>query len=108
MDHPFERRRGEGGGRLRVLGRNDPTGPRGRCGPKTFSVPLEGKVVDVYPGGKFLVETQPETSDEPMTIQAHLSGKLRRYRIKVVLGDRVTVEVSPYDLKKGRITYRFK
>lgn len=71
-------------------------------------IPLEGKVVDVYPGGKFLVETQPEAEGEPMTIQAHLSGKLRRYRIKVVLGDRVTVEVSPYDLKKGRITYRHK
>jgi len=71
-------------------------------------IPLEGKVVDVYPGGKFLVETQPEAEGESMTVQAHLSGKLRRYRIKVVLGDRVTVEVSPYDLKKGRITYRHK
>jgi len=71
-------------------------------------IPLEGKVVEVYPGGKFLVETAPDANGNQMTVQAHLSGKLRRFRIKVVLGDRVTVEVSPYDLTKGRITYRHK
>ena len=41
-------------------------------------------------------------------VQAHLAGKLRRYRIRVVLGDKVTVAVSPYDLTKGRITFRHK
>lgn len=58
---------------------------------------------EVYPGGAFLVVTDPGTK-----VHAHLSGKLRRFRIRVVLGDRVTVEVSPYDLSKGRITYRHK
>ncbi len=41
-------------------------------------------------------------------VLAHVSGRVRRYRIKVLLGDRVLVELSPYDLSKGRITYRFK
>jgi translation initiation factor IF-1 len=47
-------------------------------------------------------------TDAGTNVHAHLSGKLRRFRIRVVLGDRVTVEVSPYDLSKGRITYRHK
>lgn len=66
-------------------------------------IPVEGVVTEVFPGGAFLVETEAGTN-----VHAHLSGKLRRYRIRVVLGDRVTVEVSPYDLSKGRITYRHK
>ncbi len=66
-------------------------------------IPLEGTVKDVFPGGTFLVATDAGTE-----VHAHLSGKLRRYRIRVVLGDKVTVEVSPYDLNKGRITRRHK
>ncbi|RME21051.1 MAG: translation initiation factor IF-1 [Deltaproteobacteria bacterium] len=66
-------------------------------------IPMEGVVTEVFPGGAFLVETEAGTK-----VHAHLSGKLRRFRIRVVLGDRVTVEVSPYDLTKGRITYRHK
>ena len=66
-------------------------------------IEIEGKVKLVYPGGTFIVETDAGTD-----VQAHLAGKLRKYRIRVVLGDRVTVAVSPYDLTKGRITYRFK
>jgi len=66
-------------------------------------IPMEGEVTEVFPGGAFLVETEAGTK-----VHAHLSGKLRRFRIRVVLGDKVTVEVSPYDLTKGRITYRHK
>ena len=65
-------------------------------------IELEGVVKEVYQGGNFLVET--DVGD----VKAHLAGRLRRYRIRVVLGDKVTVAVSPYDLTKGRITYRFK
>lgn len=43
-----------------------------------------------------------------VTVMAHLSGKIRQNRIKILMGDKVTVELSPYDLTKGRITYRFK
>ena len=66
-------------------------------------IEVEGVIKEVYPGGTFLVETEAGTN-----VQAHLAGKLRRYRIRVVLGDRVTVAVSPYDLSKGRITFRHK
>jgi translation initiation factor IF-1 len=43
-----------------------------------------------------------------VSVMAHLSGKIRQNRIKIVTGDKVTVELSPYDLTRGRITYRFK
>ena len=60
-------------------------------------------VTEVFPGGSFKVKTY-----QGHEVQAHLAGRLRRFRIRVVLGDRVTVGVSPYDLSKGRITYRHK
>ena len=66
-------------------------------------IEIEGTIIEVHPGGTFLVETEAGTN-----VQAHLAGKLRRFRIRVVLGDRVTVAVSPYDLSKGRITFRHK
>ncbi len=66
-------------------------------------IEMEGVVTEVYQGGNFEVET-----NEGLKVKAHLAGKLRRYRIRVVLGDKVTVAVSPYDLGKGRITFRHK
>mgnify|MGYP001808576826 FL=1 len=66
-------------------------------------IELQGIIKEVYQGGNFLVETE-----NGMDVRAHLAGRLRRYRIRVVLGDRVTVAVSPYDLGKGRITFRHK
>lgn len=66
-------------------------------------IEIEGTIKEVFPGGNFLVQTEASTE-----VHAHLAGKLRRYRIRVVLGDRVTVAVSPYDLTKGRIVYRHK
>ena len=66
-------------------------------------IEIEGIVKEVHPGGNFLVETEAGTD-----VRAHLGGKMRRFRIRVVLGDRVTVAVSPYDLSRGRITFRHK
>jgi translation initiation factor IF-1 len=66
-------------------------------------IEIEGVIKEVFPGGHFLVDT-----DAGSEVQAHLAGKLRRYRIRVVLGDHVTVAVSPYDLSKGRIVFRHK
>ena len=66
-------------------------------------IEIDGVIKEVYPGGAFLVET-----DAGSEVHAHLAGKMRRYRIRVVLGDRVTVAVSPYDLTKGRIVFRHK
>ncbi|MGQ9597933.1 MAG: translation initiation factor IF-1 [Anaerolineae bacterium] len=64
---------------------------------------LEGTVVDCLPGTQFKVRL-----DSGHEVLAYLSGKMRRYYIRVLLGDRVAVELSPYDLTRGRITYRFK
>ncbi len=64
-------------------------------------IEMEGKVIEVLAGGLFKVET-----DDGLKVLAHLAGKMRRYRIRVVLGDRVTVAVTPYDPTRGRIIYR--
>lgn len=64
-------------------------------------IEMEGKVKEVMAGGLFKVET-----DDGLQVLAHLAGKMRRYRIRVVLGDRVTVAVTPYDPTRGRIIYR--
>jgi translation initiation factor IF-1 len=66
-------------------------------------IEIEGIIKEVFPGGNFLVETEAGSD-----VHAHLAGKLRRFHIRVVLGDRVTVAVSPYDLTKGRIVFRHK
>ena len=66
-------------------------------------VDIEGKVAEVLVGGNFRVEVQGGHS-----ILAQLAGRMRRNRIRVVLGDNVTVSVSPYDPTRGLITYRAK
>ncbi len=66
-------------------------------------IEIEGVIKEVYPGGNFLVRTEAGTD-----VHAHLAGKLRRFHIRVVLGDKVTVAVSPYDLSKGRLIFRHK
>jgi translation initiation factor IF-1 len=65
-------------------------------------IEVEGKVVDTLPNVMFKVELE-----NGATILAHVSGKIRMHYIRILPGDRVTVELSPYDLTKGRITYRF-
>ena len=64
---------------------------------------LEGKIVDTLPNAMFRVELE-----NGHTVLAYLSGKMRKYFIRVLLGDRVKVEMSPYDLTRGRITYRYR
>lgn len=64
---------------------------------------VTGTVVEALPNAMFRVNL-----DTGQQILAYLSGRMRRYYIKVLLGDRVRVELSPYDLQKGRIVYRFK
>jgi len=64
---------------------------------------LEGKIVETLPNANFRVELE-----NGHNVLAYLSGKMRKYYIRVLLGDRVRVEMSPYDLTRGRITYRFK
>ena len=71
--------------------------------PKDDKLEMEGVVTECLPGTKFWVEL-----DNGHKVLAYLSGKMRKYYIRVILGDRVKVELSPYDLSQGRITYRFK
>jgi len=67
------------------------------------AIEFQGRVAEVLAGGLFKVEVA-----DGHTVLAHLSGKMRKYRIRIVLGDEVTVAVSPYDPTRGRITYRVK
>ncbi len=72
---------------------------------KEDNIEVQGMVVEKFPSGLFSVALD---QDRERIILAHLAGKLRRNRIRVLAGDRVTMEMSPYDLTKGRITYRHK
>jgi len=74
--------------------------------PDTNTIEVEGKVVAVLPGTMFKV--QLNNSPTGHIVLAHISGKLRKNFIKIAAGDNVRVEMSPYDLEKGRITYRMK
>jgi translation initiation factor IF-1 len=66
-------------------------------------IEVEGTVVEALPGTVFRVELEGGQQ-----VLAYLSGKMRKFYIRILLGDRVRVELTPYDLQKGRITYRFK
>ncbi len=66
-------------------------------------VKLEGMISQVFAGGQFEVST-----DAGATVRAQLCGRMRKFRIRVILGDRVTVALSPYDLSHGMIVYRAK
>ena len=70
---------------------------------KEDQIEMEGKVIDTLPNTMFRVEL--ENGHE---IIAHISGKMRMHYIKILPGDKVKLEMSPYDLSKGRITYRYK
>jgi translation initiation factor IF-1 len=72
---------------------------------KEDSIEVTGTVIEKFPSGQFSVQLD---QDSERLILAHLAGKLRRNRIRVLAGDKVTVEMSPYDLTKGRITFRHK
>ena len=63
----------------------------------------EGTVIEALPNSMFKVQL-----DSGHEVLAHISGKIRMYYIRVLLGDRVLVELSPYDLTRGRIVYRYK
>ncbi len=72
---------------------------------KEDAIEVTGVVIEKFPDGKFSVQLD---QDSERLVLGHLAGKLRRNRIRVLAGDKVTLEMSPYDLTKGRITYRHK
>jgi translation initiation factor IF-1 len=67
------------------------------------AIEMEGTVVEPLPNAMFRVEL-----DNGHKVLAHISGKMRMHYIRILPGDRVVVELSPYDLSRGRITYRYK
>ena len=70
---------------------------------KADVIEIEGKVVEKLPNAMFKVELE-----NGHTILAHISGKMRMHYIKILPGDKVKVEMTPYDLTKGRISFRYK
>jgi translation initiation factor IF-1 len=71
--------------------------------PSKQKIEAMGTIIEALPATKFRVELE-----NGHQVIAYLSGKMRRYYIKILLGDRVKVELSPYDLDKGRIVYRYR
>ena len=71
--------------------------------PKEDAIEVQGTVLETLPNAMFRVEIE-----NGHKILAHISGKMRMHFIKILPGDKVTVELSPYDLSRGRITYRYK
>lgn len=76
---------------------------RSNCLAKQDLIEMEGTVTESLPNAMFRVDL-----DNGFNVLAHISGKIRRNYIKILPGDRVKVELTPYDLSKGRITYRMK
>jgi translation initiation factor IF-1 len=70
---------------------------------KQEAIEVEGVVTEVLPDQKFRVKLQNDH-----VVLAYAAGRMSKFRIRVLVGDRVTVELSPYDLERGRITYRHK
>jgi translation initiation factor IF-1 len=68
---------------------------------KEDQIEMEGKVIETLPNTTFRVEL-----DNGHIVMAHISGKMRKHYIRILTGDRVKVEMTPYDLSKGRITFR--
>jgi translation initiation factor IF-1 len=69
---------------------------------KSDQITMEGEIIETLPNATFKV-----LLDNGHTIIAHISGRMRKHYIRILTGDRVTVEMTPYDLSKGRITYRY-
>ena len=70
---------------------------------KEKAIEVEGKVLEALPNAMFKVEL-----DNGHVVLAHISGKMRMHYIRILPGDKVKIELSPYDLTRGRITYRYK
>lgn len=91
-------RRGQGGGGRR---RSTDSTPHKRS--ENDAIEMTGKVIEVLPNAFFRVRL-----DNNLLVLAHVAGKMRKFFIKIILGDTVTVQLSPYDLERGRITFRHR
>ena len=73
------------------------------CMPKGDAVEMDGTVIDALPNSQFTVRL-----DNGHELLAYTGGRMRRFRIRILLGDRVQVQMSPYDLSRGRVSYRYR
>ena len=71
--------------------------------PKNDAVEMDGTVIDTLPNSQFTIRL-----DNGHELLAYTGGRMRRFRIRILLGDRVKVEMSPYDLSRGRVSYRHR
>lgn len=71
--------------------------------PRGQAIEVDGTITDTLPNTQFKVSL-----DNNHEVLAYTSGRMRKYRVRILLGDRVKVELSPYDLTRGRITYRYR
>lgn len=71
--------------------------------PKNDAIEMDGQVLEAMRNGQYKVKL-----DNGHELLAYTGGKMRKYRIRIVLGDRVRVEMSPYDLNRGRVSYRYR
>lgn len=92
-----------GGARRRPPTRRPPTTDGTQTSPKEETIEMDATVVEPLPNAMFKVRLQ--TGQE---VLAYTSGKMRKFYIRILIGDRVRVELSPYDLSRGRITFRYK
>lgn len=107
-------RPGAGGQRRPTAGGNKPRPsappparkPVDESSTKEAGIEIEGVISEALPNAMFRVEIP--VGDQKKTVLAHVSGKMRQNYIKILPGDRVLVELSPYDLERGRIRYRYK
>ena len=86
-----------------MTGRPETSGLERRGMAKQKGIPAEGKVIEALPNAMFRVELENKH-----VVLAHVSGKMRMNFIRILPGDKVALELSPYDLGRGRITYRYK
>jgi translation initiation factor IF-1 len=91
--------RGRGGGGAR----RKPAAPIPQKRSDSDAIEMTGKVVEVLPNAFFRVRLENDH-----LVLAHVAGKMRKFFIKIILGDSVTVQLSPYDLERGRITFRHR
>ena len=111
-------RPGGAGGQRRPGGNRPPAAPRPAGGPvprvpspdddsnKEAGIEIEGVITEALPNAMFRVEIP--LGDQKKSVLAHVSGKMRQNYIRILPGDKVLVELSPYDLERGRIRYRYK
>lgn len=80
--------------------------PKAQIKPSKQKIVLDGEVKEIYQGTNFRVEV--DIDGKKASVDAYLCGKMRKNYIKIVPGDKVRVEITPYDPKRGRIIYRYR